>query len=135
MPERVAETLVTLANLGAALRWLRTRRGLTVSELAEKLVLDPAQVSRYETGAALPRLAVLDRILQVLDTDLLRLGVALSLSQGIQSVPLALPEGLSERERGAMLLAASAFRELIEAVADRSACARGSEDLPPRPTA
>lgn len=41
-------------ELGLRLRNLRTRRGLTVEEVAEKLLCSPAKISRLETGARKP---------------------------------------------------------------------------------
>lgn len=41
-------------ELGLRLRNLRTRRGMTVEEVADKLLCSPAKISRLETGARKP---------------------------------------------------------------------------------
>jgi transcriptional regulator with XRE-family HTH domain len=52
---------------GDRLKTLRTERGWSQAELAEKIGSDARQVSRYENGRVAPSLDVLARIGEVLD--------------------------------------------------------------------
>lgn len=52
---------------GDRLKALRTERGWSQAELAEKIGSDARQVSRYENGRVAPSLDVLARIGEVLD--------------------------------------------------------------------
>ena len=56
MPE-VRSPTVRRRELGALLRKLRNQNGLTVDQVAERLLCSPSKVSRMETGhgAATPR--------------------------------------------------------------------------------
>lgn len=45
----------------SALRKVRQERGLSVAEVAEKMKVDPAQVSRFESGSTNPTMATIRR--------------------------------------------------------------------------
>ena len=68
----------SMLALGFATRLRKTReaRGLTQRELAERIKMEPAQVTRYERGQFLPNaetLVAISRVLQV-ETDFLLMG-------------------------------------------------------------
>jgi transcriptional regulator with XRE-family HTH domain len=106
-------------KLGEALRWLRDRRGLSQADLAQRASLTPSSLSRYESGRAMPSLERLQRLLEALDADVLQLGLALLVCQGMTTTLLDLPAGLSDRERSALTVSALAFHEFVETVAAR----------------
>lgn len=57
-------------DLGELLKRLRLARGLTQSELADRLGVSKSQVSQIETGYYKPSLPVLETILVELDASL-----------------------------------------------------------------
>ena len=63
------------------MRGLREAKGLTQAGLAEAAGIRKGTLSGYESGGALPRLAVLERILDATGTDLLRFAVVLRAEQ------------------------------------------------------
>ena len=107
------------AKLGEALWWLRDRRALNQAEVAKRATLTASSLSRYESGQAMPSLKRLQRILEALDADVLQLGLALRVCQGMGGNLLDLPPGLSDRERSALTVSALAFRDFVETVAER----------------
>lgn len=62
MPPRI-----TLPFNGAKLRAMRERRGLEQQQLSELLGIAPENLSRYETGARRPSVAMFARFVAVLD--------------------------------------------------------------------
>lgn len=63
-------------EFGTRLRKLREARGLTQRQLADRIDIEPAQVTRYERGQFLPNaetLVTLSKVLQV-ETDFLLKG-------------------------------------------------------------
>jgi transcriptional regulator with XRE-family HTH domain len=118
------------SRLGEALRWLRDRRGLNQAEVAAKASVTASSLSRYESGRALPSLSRLQRLLNALDADVLQLGLALRVCQGMGKTLLDLPPGLSDRERSALTVSALAFRDFVETVADRLVSLPGCSATP-----
>lgn len=57
-------------NVGEIVRELRTMRGLSQKELADRLGIERSQVSQIETGHYTPSINVLDTILGALDAHL-----------------------------------------------------------------
>lgn len=57
-------------DLGAVIQALRQHRGMSQSELAERLDVSKSQVSQIETGYYTPSLGVLETILEELDASL-----------------------------------------------------------------
>lgn len=107
------------AQLGEALRWLRTRSHLTLEDVAAAAEISPSALSRYETGQTLPQLDTLERVLEGLGSDVLQLALALRILQGTEDPQLALPQGLSSREKSALAVVSLGFRAFIEATVDR----------------
>jgi transcriptional regulator with XRE-family HTH domain len=64
-------------DLGAALRILRTRAGLTQEQVATRADLDPPYLSRVESGFRDIRWSTLQRLLTAIGADLRELGEAL----------------------------------------------------------
>jgi len=60
---------VTASELGAALRSLRTKRGLGLRELGRQSGMAAASLSAIENGASSPTFATLHKVLRVLGTD------------------------------------------------------------------
>ena len=56
-------------NIGAVISELRKRRGLTQERLTEMVGVSPPAVSKWETGASCPDVALLAPIARALDTD------------------------------------------------------------------
>jgi transcriptional regulator with XRE-family HTH domain len=54
-------------RLGRHLQKIRTSKGVTQEELAEKLGVSTSWIGRIETGRAVPNLKLLQRIAQALD--------------------------------------------------------------------
>jgi transcriptional regulator with XRE-family HTH domain len=61
------------AELGTTLRTLREAAGLSQAELARRAGLGKSQLSKYESGKELPKLASLEKLLGVLDAEPLTL--------------------------------------------------------------
>ena len=57
-------------ELGRAVRELRERRGWSQSELAEAASMTQSAVARFEAGATVPTLPVLERLARALDVEL-----------------------------------------------------------------
>jgi uncharacterized protein len=57
-------------DIAAALRGARDRAGLTQRELAQRANTSQAAIARYETGAAVPSIGTLRRILAAAEHDL-----------------------------------------------------------------
>ena len=107
------------SKLGEALRWLRDRCVFNQAEVAKRATLTSSSLSRYESGRAMPSLTRLQRILEALDADVLQLGLALRVCQGMTKSLLDLPPGLSDRERSTLTVSALAFRNFVETVAEQ----------------
>lgn len=58
-----------MASVGKHIRRLRTTKGLTQEQLAEKLFVTRQTVSAWETGKAQPDLETLERIAEALGTE------------------------------------------------------------------
>ncbi|MEM9292546.1 MAG: helix-turn-helix transcriptional regulator [Acidobacteriota bacterium] len=69
-------------QLGAALRILRLRQGLSQTSLAQRCGLTPPMISNYERGANVPSVHSLGRLLDAMAIDLYELADALSTVQG-----------------------------------------------------
>jgi transcriptional regulator with XRE-family HTH domain len=67
MPD--ASPTVRQRELGVRLRKIRTSRGLTVEEVAEKLMCSAAKISRLETGARRPVLRDVRELCELYDLD------------------------------------------------------------------
>ena len=65
------------AQIGGAIKILRTKAGLTQGQLADRAGITKSQVSHYETRRQRPNLDSLDAIMRSLDADVLRLASAL----------------------------------------------------------
>lgn len=61
------------AELGTTLRILREAAGLSQAELARRSGLGKSQLSKYESGKELPKLASLEKLLRVLAAEPLTL--------------------------------------------------------------
>lgn len=59
-----------LFELGAQVRALRIRKGLTQAELARRAATNQAAIARIEAGGPEPRLSTLERIGRALDAEL-----------------------------------------------------------------
>jgi len=57
-------------HIGEEVRRLRTERGLSQQELAERMGVTQSVVARLEAGGVEPRLSTLDRVAQALDVEL-----------------------------------------------------------------
>lgn len=67
----VKSAIVRLSeDLGPLIQSLRQHRGLSQSELAERLDVSKSQISQIETGYYTPSLGVLETILEELDASL-----------------------------------------------------------------
>ena len=60
----------TRKQLGSRIKELRRSKGLSQSELAEKVDIDPKHLSRIEVGNGFPSLDTLEKISEVLDIAL-----------------------------------------------------------------
>lgn len=91
------------AELGAALRQLRRRSGLTAQELAEKISSNQPKISRIETGRTTPSVEDVRRIATALDappeltTELV--ARAERIQNELQSVRALLRRGLAQRQK------------------------------------
>jgi len=61
-------------GLPEALQALRSKKGWSQADLGRAASLDPAQISKYEVGAASPTVATLDKILEALGSSVTQLG-------------------------------------------------------------
>ena len=84
-----------MANVGKNIRILRTKKGMTQDELAEKLFVSRQTVSNYENGKSNPDIDMLMKIAEVLDADANAL---------IYGIPVK-PDTKKERIRSLVLLA------------------------------
>ena len=84
-----------MANVGKNIRILRTKKGMTQDELAEKLFVSRQTVSNYENGKSNPDIDMLMKIAEFLDTDANAL---------IYGIPVK-PDTKKERIRSLVLLA------------------------------
>ncbi|MDY7103619.1 MAG: XRE family transcriptional regulator [Actinomycetota bacterium] len=64
---------VELAQIGARVRAVRSRRGLSLDELAGRSGVSRSMVSEIERGRKVPTIVVLDRVANALGTSLARL--------------------------------------------------------------
>ncbi len=106
-----------LVGLGEALAWLRQRRGLRQQDVAEAVGLSVPSVSRYETGADVPKTDVLSQLLEAMEADTFSLAHALHVVNKTVPEQLQLPSSLSDRERSSLLLTLSSFQDFLEAAA------------------
>ena len=60
-----------MRDIGKNIRQLRIQKNMTQDELAQKLFVTRQTVSNYETGKSKPDVEMLERIAQMLDTDIL----------------------------------------------------------------
>ena len=84
-----------MANVGKNIRILRTKKGMTQDELAEKLFVSRQTVSNYENGKSNPDIDMLMKIAEFLDTDANAL---------IYGIPVR-PDTKKERIKSLVLLA------------------------------
>lgn len=84
-----------MANVGKNIRILRTKKGMTQDELAEKLFVSRQTVSNYENGKSNPDIDMLMKIAEVLDADANAL---------IYGIPVK-PDTKKERIKSLVLLA------------------------------
>lgn len=73
MNEARANTVADFANLGRALRWIRSERRLRQRDVAQRAGITRPMLSAYETAKQRPSLETLGRVLQALNTDLVEL--------------------------------------------------------------
>ena len=57
-------------NIGETIKMLRTDRGLTLNQLAEKTRLSSSIISRYERGKRVPTLSSFMAIIRALDAEI-----------------------------------------------------------------
>ena len=57
-------------NIGETIKMLRTDRGLTLNQLAEKTRLSQSIISRYERGKRVPTLSSFMAIIRALDAEI-----------------------------------------------------------------
>lgn len=67
---RLSTRLKTMRDVGKNIREARQGRGLTQDELAERLFVSRQTVSNYELGRTRPDIDMLEKLAQVLETDL-----------------------------------------------------------------
>ena len=84
-----------MANVGKNIRVLRTKKGMTQDELAEKLFVSRQTVSNYENGKSNPDIDMLMKIAEILNTDANAL---------IYGIPVK-PDTKKERIKSLVLLA------------------------------
>jgi transcriptional regulator with XRE-family HTH domain len=78
---KAGEIMGSFANLGQALRWLRTRQNRKQYEIAESAGITKAMLSSYETGKQSPSIETLEKILDALHVDLADLHYSLMMHQ------------------------------------------------------
>lgn len=88
---------------GEALKQLRKNRGLTTTELAEKVAVSQSYISRFENNKAVPDVEMLGKILEALDSNL----ATFFYNEKESSVDLqelqSILDKLSEEERKALI--------------------------------
>lgn len=62
--------MITRELLGARIKELRKKRGLTQEKLSEIIEIDPKHLSRIEVGKSYPSLQTLDKISKALKVEL-----------------------------------------------------------------
>jgi len=60
----------TRKQLGGRIKELRRAKGLSQSQLSERVDIDPKHLSRIEVGSGFPSLDTLEKIAEVLDVEL-----------------------------------------------------------------
>lgn len=73
MPIRHGKSVVRSATPGQRIRALRAERGLSQADLARRIAMDPATLSRIETGKVAPTIASFSRIAGALSVPISRL--------------------------------------------------------------
>ena len=101
--------------IGKNIKDIRTARGLTQTELAEKTDLSVQFISYIETGTKHPGLETLIGIAAALGTtmDALLLGNQPGNRQSYQKELQELLDGFSERDRGFITYMIAAYREWV----------------------
>ena len=101
--------------IGRNIKDVRTARGLTQAELAEKTDLSVQFISYIENGNKHPRLETLIKIAVALGTtmDAVLLGNQPGNRQSYQKEIQELLEGFSERDRGFIIYMIGAYREWV----------------------
>ncbi len=101
--------------IGKNIKDIRTARGLTQTELAEKADLSVQFISYIETGTKRPGLETLIKIAAALGTtmDALLLGNQPGNRQSYQKEIQKLLDGFSERDRGFITYMIAAYREWV----------------------
>lgn len=61
---------LTDTNIGETIKMLRTDRGLTLNQLAEKTRLSSSIISRYERGKRVPTLSSFAALMRALDAEI-----------------------------------------------------------------
>jgi|GEM_PF-4790132 len=79
--------MAAMDGLGAALASLRKERKLTQTELARRAEVTRGNLSLYESDSVQPRLDTLNRILGVLDVDLMSLAQRMREVRGVELPP------------------------------------------------
>jgi transcriptional regulator with XRE-family HTH domain len=69
-PRSKKKTPTFASELGARLKALREKRGLTQQQLGERLKAAPSRISRYESGGAVPEAETLVTLATVLEVSL-----------------------------------------------------------------
>lgn len=77
--------MAAMDGLGAALASLRKERKLTQAELARRAEVTRGNLSLYESDSVQPRLGTLNRILGVLELDLMALAERMKEVQGVDN--------------------------------------------------
>lgn len=73
---------MVMENLGAALKWLRERRGWVQKELAANAKVSKGMVCSWERGNSEPTIESLNKVLRALGADLCDLFCALQIVHG-----------------------------------------------------
>jgi transcriptional regulator with XRE-family HTH domain len=86
-------------RVGRNIKVVRTKRGITQSELAETLEVDSVTVSRIETGAQLPSIDRLSQISEILNVPLAVLLADLGKEEAFGDLVAEVTKDLPSRER------------------------------------
>ena len=70
---------------GSLIRQLRTERGLTQKQLAERINVSDKAVSKWERGNGCPDVSLLTALAEVLDTDFMYAETAATSSRRLQT--------------------------------------------------